>query len=415
MQTGWERFFPYYAGYPEIFVEDLLGSAGLPANSVVFDPWNGSGTSTLVASRLGHKAIGLDINPVMVVIARARMLPPSEADSLVPLALTISTKTPRRVAVVANDPLEEWFVPATAAKIRQIEGAIRQSTVGGTTPPGCVVDIGRISGLAATLYLGLFATCRSLSHARRSTNPTWMRKPRSDAQKTVAPVGEVTQVFVDNVRAMAAELAATEKSKPAVPPWVIEVADTTSTELSPSSVDFVVTSPPYCTRIDYTAATRIELAILAPILPEAREELSRNMVGSIRVPIKEIVPSVLWGRACNEFLKQVKDHDSKASSTYYYRTHLDYFDKISKSLSRISSALRPGGVACLVVQDSYYKEIHNDLPAIVVEMCESQNLRLGRREDFRFNRSMMRVNRHTKIYGRPSVPTEAVLCFEKVS
>ena len=35
-------------------------------------------------------------------------------------------------------------------------------------------------------------------------------------------------------------------------------------DIAADSVDFVLTSPPYCTRIDSTAATRIELAVLAP-------------------------------------------------------------------------------------------------------------------------------------------------------
>ncbi|TPK63060.1 site-specific DNA-methyltransferase [Mesorhizobium sp. B2-4-19] len=414
LQTGWESFFPYYAGYPEIFVKGLLESANLSPTSIILDPWNGSGTTTFVASRLGYEAVGLDINPVMVVIARARMLPCSEADSLLPLALALVGQGPRPTIEAGADPLEEWFAPQTATAIRQIETAIRESTIGGIAPLDGAT-IGRISGLAATLYLGLFAACRSLSRVHRSTNPTWMRKPKSEEQKTTVPPVGVVAAFIDNVRAMANELAASEKTPGIAPRWAIEVADTTSASLKPDSVDLVVTSPPYCTRIDYTAATRVELAILAPILPEAREDLSRNMIGSIRVPVKKIAQSADWGETCNRFLDRVRQHDSKASSTYYYSTHLDYFDKIDSSFGRISSTLRPGGIVCLVVQDSYYKDVHNDLPTIVTEMCGRHGLRLGRRDDFRFSRSMARVNRHTKIYGRPSVPTEAVLCFEKAA
>lgn len=414
-QTGWESFFPYYAGYPEGFVKDLLQSAKLSLDSTILDPWNGSGTSTFVASRLGHRAVGLDINPVMVVIARARMLPQSEAGSLLPLALTLTAQRCRPKVGTPDDPLGEWFAPATATAIRQIEVAIRESTVGDVTPLDGGANVGRISGLTATLYLGLFAACRSLSRMLRSTNPTWMRRPKSEALKTNVSSADVVSAFIDNVSAMAAELAASQQAAVPTPRWTIDVADSTTAKLTPDSVDFVVTSPPYCTRIDYTAATSIELAILAPLLLEDRAELSRNMIGSIRVPVKTISQSAEWGGICNGFLDRVRTHPSKASATYYYRTHLDYFEKLNKSLGRISSALRPGGIACMVVQDSYYKNIHNDLPSIVAEMCCHHSLKLGRREDFRLSRSMVRVNRHTRIYGRPSEPTEAVLCFEKVS
>ena len=46
----------------------------------MLDPWNGSGTTTYAAAQLGHSSIWLDLNPVMVIVARARLLSPSEAD-----------------------------------------------------------------------------------------------------------------------------------------------------------------------------------------------------------------------------------------------------------------------------------------------------------------------------------------------
>ena len=84
LQTGWEGFFPYYAGFPELFARDLLQSAKLPRGAVILDPWNGSGTTTYVASGFGMTSIGIDLNPVMIIVAHARLLPPSEADHLNP-------------------------------------------------------------------------------------------------------------------------------------------------------------------------------------------------------------------------------------------------------------------------------------------------------------------------------------------
>lgn len=88
LQTGWEGFFPYYAGYPELFARELLQSAKLSRGAVVLDPWNGSGTTTYTATSLGLNAIGIDLNPVMIIVARAHLLPPSESDHLRPLPLT---------------------------------------------------------------------------------------------------------------------------------------------------------------------------------------------------------------------------------------------------------------------------------------------------------------------------------------
>ena len=179
LQTGWEGFFPYYAGYPELFARELLQSAKLPRGAVVLDPWNGSGTTTYTATSLGLNSIGIDLNPVMIIVARARLLPPSEADHLRPLAATILSHAHSAPLTLApDDALLGWFDPATAGFVRGIEQNIRRSLVGSMTKSPDGVHLDRISGTAATLYVALFAACRRLVAPFRSSNPTWLRAPR---------------------------------------------------------------------------------------------------------------------------------------------------------------------------------------------------------------------------------------------
>ncbi|HEY4069187.1 MAG TPA: DNA methyltransferase, partial [Burkholderiaceae bacterium] len=56
-----DRLFPYYAGYSKRFAVNFLRSLELAPSSVVFDPWNGSGTTTRAASELGLHAVGCDL------------------------------------------------------------------------------------------------------------------------------------------------------------------------------------------------------------------------------------------------------------------------------------------------------------------------------------------------------------------
>jgi len=99
-------------------------------------------------------------------------------------------------------------------------------------------------------------------------------------------------------------------------------------------------------------------------------------------------------------------------SGVYYRTHLDYFDKMSRSMARLAVGLKTGGRAVLVVQDSYYKDIHNDLPAIVAQMGAHHGLALRQSKAFHL-RSMSDINPGRRCYKRPSGATESVLCFIK--
>lgn len=420
LQTGWEGFFPYYAGFPEQFARELLQSADLQAGAVVLDPWNGSGTTTYTASKLGLESIGIDLNPVMIIIARARLLAESEADSLRPLAATILRHARTNpLELKPDDALLAWFVPDTAQLIRSVEQNIRRSLVGNMTKSPDGIHLDRISGTAATLYVALFAACRKLAAPFQSSNPTWLRIPKEDDDQVTASQAEFVHYFAANVRGMAAALAArhatnrhaTDVRRPG--DGDIQLADTVSMALAPESIDFVLTSPPYCTRIDYTAATRIELAVLAPLLQSTARVLGRQMIGSTQVPAGPIDVQPAWGESCIRFLEALRRHPSKASGGYYYRTHVDYFDKMSRSMTRVASALKPGAAAVFVVQDSYYKELHNDLPVIISEIGENNGLTLTKREDFKLSRSMSDINPGRKSYKRPGGATESVLCFAK--
>lgn len=256
LQTGWEGFFPYYAGFPELFVREILDSAKLESTAVILDPWNGSGTTTYTASMLGYKAYGIDLNPVMIIVARARLLPPSEADHLRPLAATILShahSSPPNLA--ADDPLLSWFEPEAASFVRGIEQNIRRSLVGNMTKSPDGVNLDRISGTAATLYVALFSTCRKLVAPFKSSNPTWLRVPKADDVRVKASKFTIARHFGNNVRGMSSALAAKRdadlliEDAPRPGECKISLVDTTTMALLPASVDMVLTSPPYCTRI----------------------------------------------------------------------------------------------------------------------------------------------------------------------
>jgi hypothetical protein len=265
--------------------------------------------------------------------------------------------------------------------------------------------------------VALFLTCRSLVSGFQSSNPTWLRRRKRGEAQIDVERGTILNAFKGYLDAMSSHLAA-RLSEPALElreqgTIDIHLADSTKLALPEASVDFVLTSPPYCTRIDYTAATRIELAVIAPLLNTSTSELSRQMIGSTRVPLDAITPNSRWGETCAKFLTAVKSHTSKASSGYYLKTHLDYFDKLSCSIDRVRVAMKPGAMAVLVVQDSYYKDVHNDLPTIVSEMGALSGLTFLGSKEFRLARSMSGVNPYTRVYKRRPGAVEAVISFAR--
>lgn len=415
VQRGWDGFFPYYAGFSEQFARELISSSNLKLGSMVHDPWNGSGTTTYAASTLDMRSIGFDLNPAMVIVAKARLLPPSEADSIEPLGHKIVTQAKSSFAFAENDdPLMSWFGKSNAGALRSLEVSIREHLISETTLGAMPITFDQLSTIAAANYVALFSVCRELAAPFRSTNPTWLRYRRDDENKPRYSNESIRRRYLRKLAAMGAVLKARRKPDNSEPGSAdIRVADTTESELPAGSVDLVLTSPPYCTRIDYTAATRVELALLDPIANVRVDELGRQMIGSTRVPRHELKVSPIWGETCAQFLERLRSHPSKASAGYYYSTHLDYFDKIARSVSKLTQGLKRGKNAIFVVQDSHYKEIYNDLPKIISEICTNNALVLRRREDFHIRRTMAGFHPYARRYKKNAAAIEAVLCFEK--
>jgi len=66
------KFVKHFATYPEKLCETPI-KASCPPNGIVLDPMVGSGTTCVVAKRLGRRWIGIDLNPDYVEIAKKRL------------------------------------------------------------------------------------------------------------------------------------------------------------------------------------------------------------------------------------------------------------------------------------------------------------------------------------------------------
>lgn len=412
---GWEGFFPYYAGFPESFANSVISQINLSSSALIFDPWNGSGTTTYAASAAGYASVGHDLNPAMVVIAKARLLQPSEADSIEPLGKEIIREALSKISKIEpSDPLNIFFGAETAELLRAIEISIRHHLVGNRTVANDGIHFEKISSLAASNYVALFSVCRALTSRFRSSNPTWLRHPGPDERRIGRSTDTIVQFFGRRLNKMADALSATGRHlRTENVRAEIRVSDSTRGDLQSNSVDLILTSPPYCTRIDYTSATKIELCVLDPLLKTTIRDLGAHMLGTTQITQVILERSKEWGTTCNKFLQKVESHSSKASKTYYYKTHLDYFDKLDRSLSKIVPCLKESGSAVFVVQDSFYKDVHNDLPCILTEMGAAHGLSLKQKKDFYFRQSMAGVNPRSKMYKRRPGAVESVLLFQK--
>ncbi len=410
--------FPYYAGYSTQFTDSLLKSLEIEPGQLVLDPWNGSGTTTHSAFYSGFKSIGFDLNPVMVVVAKASLIAAQDRASLLPLAQSLLEQSKaRNFTAIENDPLSKWLMPDSVESIRRLEEEINRTLISheGYTPLLTASHVGALSSLAAFFYVVLFKVTRRLLSEFIPSNPTWTKLPESSRHRKRPSRLVIHQLFFSEAGVLEKFLL---RDRPATvddgADARILVGSAEKMDLERASADVILSSPPYCTRIDYAVATAIELAIVR--CDEAQfDSLRRSLMGTSTVPAAYKEEDSQWGKTCLEFLDRVRMHPSKASHSYYLKSHLQYYASLFKAMSEIGRVLKKDGKCVLVVQDSYYKNVYNDVSQITCEMAESVGLEVRRRDDFHAVRSMVRVNSKAREYMRTRKNNESVLCFAQAS
>lgn len=409
-------FYPYYAGFSENFVRDAVEWVAPKHSRVgatILDPWNGAGTTTRVASELGIDSIGFDLNPVMVIVAKAELFDPSEVNSLRPLAKKITIYS-SSLASKRSSPLSILLHDKSAAAVDSLADSIWQHLVDSDRPPGESFRWNQLSALASLMMVALFTSVRKNLVGFATSNPTWLKIPKIDSQRIHLTHEAINQSFLVEVD----RLTHLIKSRPQrclfeVTP-VITVGDSRRIDLRAKKASGVVTSPPYCTRLDYGRATMVELLILQGLGVAEYSEARKKLIGvpvADKSRVLDINPA--WGATCNKLLRDIYSHPSKASQTYYFNTHFSYFSDIYESLCALVSAVAPNGRMCIVVQDSFYKEVHNDLPAIFNEMLSGIGVVPCGQQTFGKTKSLSSINRGSRSYRGRKIPLESVLLFQK--
>ena len=403
----WRGLYHYYAGFSSDFAEFAVSTLLEKPGSMVLDPWNGSGTSTTAAARAGHRSEGRDLNPVMRVVARARSAPADLADSIYPLLEhLLATSEP---CSVDRDPLREWFDGDTAALVRGIERAIAKSTRGGLSKVGIKgAALQDFSSLTAILYLCLFSSLKRELHSFRASNPTWIKS--SQGVQLHITKQNIFDGILNDARLATRHLMSEGLSADSFAPYLYS---SSSEDRRKRKFDLILTSPPYCTRIDYAQLTKVELALMG-IGDSEFKDLRRRLMGSVltgkqRARISKNIPT-----RCRDFLHAVKRHSSRASSTYYYKQHVQYYNSLASSVKMLSKQVTDRGYAIFVVQDSWYKELHNDLQGMLAEIASESGLHLVNRADFPVQRSFADIHLHATKYRENRPLTESVLTFQLV-
>ena len=178
------NFYPYYAGFSQEFANSLIHSLKIESNSIIADPWNGSGTTVIAGAKNGFKTVGIDLNPVMVIASKANMVGLNEQSSLWPIALEIIEVAKSCKFKFNRDPLCAWLTNRSALYFRNIERSIQKLLVDRLNYKSLSKEkelVTSISSIASFYYVALFRTLRLIINSFKTSNPTWIKVAKSES------------------------------------------------------------------------------------------------------------------------------------------------------------------------------------------------------------------------------------------
>ncbi|HTQ43794.1 MAG TPA: DNA methyltransferase [Polyangiaceae bacterium] len=208
--------------------------------ATVLDPFCGSGTVLVEAMIAGRRAVGTDLNPLAVRLAALKTTPRDAhaREALVAAARTVAKvadeRRARRAGATRRYPPEDvaTFDPHVLLELDSLRAAVAD-----------------LPDRATSEALGVVLSAILVKVSRRTSDTTSHAAPRRIA------AGYTAKLFVRKTEELARRLAAFEALlPPGAHPARVAVDDATRLRtVQASTVDAVVTSPPYAGTYDYVA------------------------------------------------------------------------------------------------------------------------------------------------------------------
>jgi SAM-dependent methyltransferase len=302
-----------------VLVELVGGPGGAAARGrMILDPFCGSGTVLVEARAAGFRAAGVDLNPLAVLVARAktwtaparRRKALRDAGHAIGGAVLAAGRAARRAGAepapmrrpagfdpnARNRRLASWFAPHVRRELELIAAHLDELGA-------------QDAELAAVLTACLSAILYKVSSRTSDTDGTWV-------DRNIAR-GAAARLFLQRVDLLVAGLADMPPGSPA------EVFEHDVRRLGEVVADGaaagVVTSPPYAGTYDYAEHQRLRFDFLAL----RHRELDAGELGARRgFQADPVAAARAWHRA------------------------------LADSLASIAAALAPGGAAAIVIGDS---------------------------------------------------------------
>lgn len=335
---------------PEIALSRI---SDLAAGAVLLDPMCGSGTVLRAGVEHGVTAIGTDVDPMAVLMARVWCKPPSRSQfmhdvhELLTQAAAADVENPEELDWVdqeTSDFIRFWFGAEQRTHLVRLASVLNNSHL----PSADALRVA-LSRIIVTKERGA-SLARDTSHSR----------PHKVATESTYDVGAE---FLRSARLMSARL---------VPEAVrgsssVELADGRElSHIGDESVDCVITSPPYLNAIDYLRGHRLSLVWLGYSAAQIRT-IRGSSIGAEKV---------LAGQDHDpaDYISGSSGANAPARIAGWATRYIKDAREVATQIERV---LRPGGDVIMVVGNSTLRGFQIDNAQICADALNDAGLAVG--------------------------------------
>ena len=388
----WYRFV---LSFPPHLVRDYVDRFGLAAGGTLLDPFCGTGTTLVECKKLGLASIGVESQPMAHFASAVKVDWSVDGEALRRQAEAIAAVASRTLAqqglrdcheapLFAEDALEpsEGPSPLRCLPMEQ-SGLLLKNSISPLPLHRTLVLLDAIDehGNEPIRRCARLALASAL--VRHIGNLKFGPEVGVGKVKGDAPV---IDAWLQGMRAMAADLSELRGRAAGEARALRADARDAGTVLEPSSVDAVITSPPYPNEKDYTRTTRLESVVLGLLrdkhhLRELKQGLIRsNTRGVYKADMDD--QEVANHPAIRKIAKAIERRRLDLGKTsgferLYHRVTLLYFGGMRRHLASLRPALKPGAKLAYVVGDqASYLRVMIRTGELLADLAQSLGYRL---------------------------------------
>jgi len=331
----------------------------------ILDPMMGSGTVLAVAHSRGHRALGVDLDPLAVLLSKVwttvvdAKAVRAKGEQVIRRAKLTFASLPNADAYPVNaDPetkafVRYWFDDYARRQLTALALAIHRIQCPNTRD----VLWCAFSRLIITKQAGA-SLAMDLSHSR--PHKSFRRAPTKPFNKFLAAL----KVVVTNCP----PLKPLHKELPTTP----MLGDARSLPIRSRSIDLVLTSPPYLNAIDYMRCSKFSLVWMGYSIPSLREVRTKSIGTEVALPNNMLSDEI--GAVVREL--NLSPPLSRRASAILNRYALD----MHGALKEVARVLVPGGRAIYVVGNSTIRGTFIRNSALVESVARLNGLNLLERK-----------------------------------